>query len=140
MKHVLFLLIFFATTITSLFCDSFKFYDIKGNFSDDPKNPYRYSIYKALDSNDKTSAAFNHTKNESEEFLFAIETMKNCVVDGIYLRNGYFDQKFYNKNFRIKKLKIYFGYPDPNNKIDTVIINLQDTNEEIFYKFKKNIK
>lgn len=130
--HCVLLLLFFSFC----FAEDFLFNSLEGNFTNDVKDPFRYSIYKALDSNQETSFAVPFKNSSSEQFLFMIGTKKVQDVDGIYIANGYCNSSFYDQNYRIKKIRVYFGNANINN-CEYEEISLIDTNEIKYYSFSK---
>ena len=68
--------IFFLLSFSFCFAEDFLFNSLEGNFTNDEKDPFRYSIYKALDSNKETSFAVPFKNSSSEQFLFMIGTKK----------------------------------------------------------------
>lgn len=118
------------------YAKEFLFCSLEGTFTKDFNEPFRYSIYKALDGDDETSFATPLNRQVSEQLLFLIETGKHQEIDGIYIKNGYADIPFYDKNYRIKKLRVYFGNANINScEYEELILN--DTNEKEYYNFEK---
>lgn len=135
MKRKIILIIIILHSIF-FYAQEFMFCGLEGSFTKDKKDPFRYSMYKALDDENETSFAFPIKKQSAEQLVFLIETRKHQFVDGIYIKNGYYDSSFYNQNYRIKKIRIYFGNANIN-KCEYEEILLKDTNDETYYSFSK---
>lgn len=132
-KIIVIILVLYSTCF---YAQEFMFCGLEGNFTKDKKDPFRYSMYKALDDDNGTSFASPIKKQSAEQLVFLIETRKHQFVDGIYIKNGYCDSSFYNQNYRIKKIRIYFGNANIN-ECEYEEILLKDSNEENYYSFSK---
>lgn len=141
MKKVL--LILLLISISSTLCakeiniKSIYLYDTE-TMTLDKNNKYRYSPLKVFDNDDETVFAFPYNKNK-ENKIFRIHFNDNYPIDEIKIKAGYFDNKYYSQNHRIKKITLIFneGKFDSRVPVAKYSFELKDEMKEQTLKFSK---
>ena len=83
----------------------------------DKNDKFRYSPLKLFDQKDDTAFAFPQ-KELHDYLLCIIHFDKEYELDEIDIKAGFFDPKWYVKNYRIKEIEFIFNsyYLDYNDK------------------------
>lgn len=111
MKKIVGLLMFFLSFF--IFANELKIQKIRliKTMTYDKNDKYRYSPLKMFDK--KNDTAFAVPLNETyDDLVLILHFDKEYEFDEINISAGYFDSKWYLKNYRIKEINFIFNYND----------------------------
>lgn len=100
-------IVFFSLIVTFLFAEEIKIYaPIAQNFLIDRNNYVRYSPLNMFDDKSDTVFAVTYDEIDKTKPLVEIYFSEPAVFDRVSIKAGYFDNRYYEKNNRIKELEI----------------------------------
>lgn len=108
----------------------------------DNNDKWRYSPYKALDGDETTAFAMPANDMPYPGRMFRVSFTDRIYINEIRIKAGYFDKRYYNENYRIKKLKLLFNESHKTKDMPEIeeSFNLRDEMVEQIVKLSKPVR
>ena len=139
MKKICLIVFFFLSF--SVFANELKIQSLRliNTMTYDKNDKFRYSPLKLFDQKDDTAFAFPQ-KELHDYLLCIIHFDKEYELDEIDIKAGFFDPKWYVKNYRIKEIEFIFNYNATLSDVLKENFILKDEMVSQKLKFSKRIK